>query len=125
MGVAEIEFQRSNFTTALKMIELGQEKLSLVCGNSRGLVTYYLLRIKCYISLGEQKLAKETLKYVKRFEKSDDLINVSTKISELENAIQLMPSKSRKKKHSAKQIRTKTICNLHKCKKIESKPGEF
>jgi hypothetical protein len=75
--------------------------------------------------LGEKKLAKQALKYVKRFDKSDDHINGSTKIYELENAIQLMPSKSRKKKHSAKRIRTKTICTWHKCKKIESKPGEF
>lgn len=125
---AEMEFQQSNYKISLKMVNIGQELCTLTCGNARGLNDYYQLRTKCYICLGEKKLAKQALKYIKRFEKSDQYVHRSKIIDELENGIKSMSENKesqRKEKKILEEVRTRTICSWQKCQKIESKPGQF
>jgi hypothetical protein len=111
-SLAHICFWEKNYQDALTNIDRWQKSVSSTHGHGVSLVAEsYEFKAKCYIKLGNRKMANKALKKLKHFKKAGMTSNLTFKT--LQTQIQKMTtnSDSSDEEIEAQNVRNKVICS--------------
>jgi len=113
----------NNYEEAIRNVQIYQECTSSGKGNVDMISQCYVIKVECYIELGNKPMAKKVLHKLKRFRK---LPRVDEYIVAFENKIKKMSiSNSTTQVEENARVRTKTQCSSYECKQVETHIGAF
>merc|ERR1712034_232364 len=112
-----------NYEEALRNLQIYQETVSSGKGNVDTISQCYVIKVECYIELGNKPMAKKVLHKLKRFRK---IPGVNKTIIIFEKVIKKMSNtNSTTQVEENARVRTRTQCSSYECKKVEPYIGAF